>query len=416
MQNYPHKQGRYPNQAHVRVPEGTFELEYARDGFFSEEASHLYVTEPPSNWKRIEGDLKPRAVDCRTIVTADSENADALPTSLLSAAVWCGKKTLSFFLSKRQEAMPYIYKSIDGDEMYFVHDGYGRIETEFGVLEYEPGDYILMPRGCLYRVIPENHRTFMIICESISPYRIPDRGLLGPHAIFDKGVLRLPDFDAPREEWAQDEYEVRVKRLGYLTKFWYDFNPLASVAGWKGTLTPYILNVRDIRPISMLNNHVAPTANTTFQSDDVLVTTFAPRALGNAETLRVPFYHRNIDYDEFIFYYEGNFFSKAGIEPGMFTLHPAGLDHGPHPKAFERDRENMERLLAEGQEYAIGKSTAINFDTTHMLFSSSETIEAEWKGYHTSWYDQAQEMEAEGTVFGPNYSMSMDPYDVLEIA
>jgi len=187
--------------------------------------------------------------------------------------------------------------------------------------------------------------------------------------------------------------------MGRITKLWYDFNPLASVAGWKGTLVPYILNVRDIRPISMLNNHVVPTANTTFQSDDVLVTTFAPRALGDEETLRLPFYHRNIDYDEFIFYHEGNFFSKAGIEPGMFTLHPAGIDHGPHPKAFERDRLNMEQLKAQGQEFAIGKSTAINFDTTHMLFSSQETAEAEWPGYQTSWYDQAQEMEADGKPF-----------------
>jgi len=306
MQNYPHKQGRYPDQAHVRVPEGTFELEHARDGFFSEEVSHLYVTEPPSNWKRIEGELKPRAVDCRPMITADSQDARALPTQLLSAAVWCG---------------------------------------------------IVLPRGCLYRVIPENHHTFMIICESISPYKIPDRGLLGPHAIFDKGVLRLPDFHAPREKWDLDEYQV-----------------------WT-------------------NNHVVPTANTTFQSDDVLVTTFAPRALGDEETLRLPFYHRNIDYDEFIFYHEGNFFSKAGIEPGMFTLHPAGIDHGPHPKAFERDRLNMEQLKAQGQEFAIGKSTAINFDTTHMLFSSQETAEAEWPGYQTSWYDQAQEMEADGKPF-----------------
>ena len=153
----------------------------------------------------------------------------------------------------------------------------------------------------------------------------------------------------------------------------------------------------------MLNNHVIPTANTTFQSEDVVVTTFAPRALGNGETLRLPFYHRNIDYDEFIFYHEGNFFSKAGIEPGMFTLHPAGLDHGPHPKAFERDKANMEKLNAEGQDIAIGKSTAINFDTTHMLFGSAEMQAAEWEGYTTSWYDQAQEMKAEGNPFKPIY-------------
>ena len=403
MKNYPHKRGRYTNQAHVNVPLGTFEMEFAREGFFSEEVSHLYITKPASNWKRIEGDLRPRAVDCRKIETADSQDPNALPTQLITAAVWCGKKTVSVFLSKRQERMPYIYKTIDGDEIYFVHDGYGRIETEFGVLEYERGDYIVIPRGCQYRVIPENDKTFMLILESKAPFQIPDRGMLGPHAIFDKGVVRLPDFDAPHERWEEDEYEVRIKRLGRQTRVWYDFNPLTAVAGWKGNLVPYVLNVRDIRPISMLNNHVIPTANTTFQSEDVLVTTFAPRVLGNDETLRVPFYHRNIDYDEFIFYHEGNFFSKAGIEPGMFTLHPAGIDHGPHPIAFERDKANMERLKAAGQEYAIGKSTAINFDSIHALFGQNDYKGAELDHYATSWYMQEQEMLANDHVFGPNY-------------
>ena len=95
MKNYPHKRGRYTNQAHVNVPLGTFEMEFAREGFFSEEVSHLYVTKPSSNWKRIEGDLMPRAVDCRKIETADSQDANALPTQLITAAVWCGKKTMS---------------------------------------------------------------------------------------------------------------------------------------------------------------------------------------------------------------------------------------------------------------------------------------------------------------------------------
>lgn len=400
---FPHKNGRYTDQAHVNVPAGTFELEHGRDGFFSEQVSHLYLTEPPSHWKRVEGDLQPRAIDARRIETADSTNPNAVPTELMQAAVWCGKKTFSVFLSKRTEAMPYIYRSADGDEMYFVHDGYGRIETEYGVLEYERGDYIYLPRGTMYRVLPANDRTFMIINESRSPYQVPDRGLLGPHAIFDMGVLRLPDFYAPREAWRQDEYELRVKRLGRFTRVFYDFNPLTAVAGWKGTLTPYILNVRDIRPTSFVNYHTAPTANTTFQSEDVLVTTFAPnRALGDEHTLRVPFYHRNVDFDEFIFYHEGNFFSRAGIEPGMISLHPAGLDHGPHPAAFERDRLAMEEAKQRGT-VPMSKATAINLDTPHALFPTQTAIDAEMPGYNTSWYDQAAQMALDGKPFAPPF-------------
>lgn len=392
MRNYPIKRGIYTNQAHVRVPEGTYELEHAREGFLSEEVSHLYVKEAPSHWSRVEGDLQPRAVDARKMTPSDATNPNGVPVELMTAAVWCGKKTLSIFLSKRQQAMPYIYRTVDGDEMYFVHQGHGRIETEYGVLEYERGDYIYIPRGCLYRVIPKTTDTFMIITESRMPFSIPDRGLLGPHAIFDKGVVRLPEFDASREAWSQDEYEVRIKRLGRYSRVYFDYNPLTNVVGWKGTLTPYILNLRDIRPISALRNHIVPTANTTFQSEDAIITTFGPRALGDEETLRLPFYHRNIDYDEFIFYHEGNFFSRAGIEPGMFTLHPAGLDHGPHPIAWERDREAQEELKRTGQ-IAISKGKAINVDTTHQLFCSKAALDAQMNNYNTSWYEQAKAIE-----------------------
>ena len=391
MTNFPITRGRYAPQAHVRVPEGAYELEYAREGFMSEEATHLYVEEPPSHWNRVEGDMQPRAIDGRKITPPDATDPYGTPAELFQASVWCGKKTLTIFLSKRQEKMPFVYRTVDGDEMHFVHQGHGRIDTEFGVIEYERGDYIYIPRGSLYRVLPESSDTFMITTESRMAFEIPNRGLLGPHAIFDKGVLRLPDFDAPREKWDQDEYEVRIKRLGHFSKIFYDFNPLTNVVGWKGNLTPFVLNVRDIRPMSSLNNHVVPSANTTFESEDAIITTFAPRAIGDEETLRLPFYHRNVDYDEFIFYHDGNFFSRGGIEPGMMTLHPAGLDHGPHPVAWERDRKAQEEANRSGK-IRVAQETAINVDTTHALFCSQAAIEGEVKGYATSWYDQAKEI------------------------
>ena len=391
MPNFPVKKGVYTNQAHVNVPEGTYELEHGREGFASQEVSHLYVKEAPSHWSRVEGDLRPRAIDCNAIVPSDATEADGTPLELMQAAAWCGKKTLSMFLSKRTESMPYIHRSVDGDEMYFVHQGHGRIETEYGVLEYERGDYIIIPRGSLYRVIPETTDTFMLITESRTPFMIPERGILGPHALFDKGVLRQPDWDTPREHWRQDEYEVRIKRQGRYSKAFFDYNPLTNVQGWKGTLTPFILNVRDFRPLSSLRYHVTPTTGATFESEEVFVGTFAPRALGDENTLRLPFYHRNIDYDEFIFYHDGEFFSRGGIKEGMITLHPAGLDHGPHPVAWERDRAAIEKAKQNpGIKATYTSETAVALDTTHQLFCTQEALEAELPDYATSWYDQAK--------------------------
>src|SRR5439155_17522357 len=96
----------------------------------------------------------------------------------------------------------------------------------------------------------------------------------------------------------------------------------------------------DIRPVVSPRYHLPPSAHTTFVAPGFVVCTFAPRPMEeDPEALRLPFFHRNIDYDEVIFYHRGEFFSRAGIGEGMITFHPAGVHHGPQPKAVERSRE-----------------------------------------------------------------------------
>ena len=82
--------------------------------------------------------------------------------------------------------------------------------------------------------------------------------------------------------------------------------------------------------------HVPPSAHTTFVSDRFIVCTFCPRPIeSDPGALKVPFFHNNDDFDELIFYHKGEFFSRDNIHPGMLTLHPSGITHGPHPKAFQ---------------------------------------------------------------------------------
>jgi homogentisate 1,2-dioxygenase len=112
-----------------------------------------------------------------------------------------------------------------------------------------------------------------------------------------------------------------------------------DVVGWKGDLWVTKLNVRDFRPVMSPRYHLPPSVHVTFQAGGCLVSTFAPRPLEtDPDALRVPFYHRNMDYDEVLFYHEGQFFSRAGIQPGMLTLHPQGIHHGPQPNAVEASR------------------------------------------------------------------------------
>lgn len=324
------KKGTAPNQAHVGIPEGLHEEEHGRQGF-SGPASHLYHHHPPTAWSRIEGPLRPRAFACTGLSTSDYHSPDGQPTIVLQSADACVS------LSRRSVPMPHFVRNADGDELIFVHRGRGRWETDYGILNYEPGDYLVIPKGTTYRVhvdAPEAPGLFLIV-ETSAPVELPDRGPLGRHALFDPGVLVTPELAPPPEDAShRREWEVRIKRDGNYTRVFYPFYPM-DVAGWKGDLWVAKLNVRDFRPVTSPRYHLPPSVHMTFQAGGLLISTFAPRPLENDPTaLRVPFYHRNMDYDEALFYHQGDFFSRAGIQAGMLTLHPQGIHHGPQPQAI----------------------------------------------------------------------------------
>src|SRR5690242_452329 len=195
------KKGNAPNQAHVGVPEGLHEEEHGRQGF-SGPASHLYRRHPPTAWVRIDGPLRPRAFSCASL-HADDASPGGAPVEILRSA------DAAVFLSRRTDAMPYFVRNADGDELYFVHIGRGRFETDYGVLPYEPGDYVLIPKGTTYRVMAGSGPSLFLIVETPAPLEIPDRGLLGHHALFDLGVVSAPELADGMDDRGNGEWEVR---------------------------------------------------------------------------------------------------------------------------------------------------------------------------------------------------------------
>lgn len=362
------KKGNAPSQAHVGVPEGLYEEEHGRQGFTGP-ASHLYRRHPPTGWVRIDGPLRPRAFACAALPTPDQRSADARPVEILRSP------DVRVFLSRRADTMPYFVRNADGDEVQFIHAGRGRFETDYGVLPYEPGDYVVIPKGTTYRITVEAGPSLFLIAETPTPVELPERGLLGHHALFDRGVISAPDLvhdPVNREEGR--EWEVRIKREGEYTRVVYPFYPM-DVVGWKGDLWVAKLNVRDFRPVTSPRYHLPPTVHATFQAGGLLISTFAPRPLeSDPQALRVPFYHRNMDYDEVLFYHQGDFFSRAGIQPGMLTLHPQGIHHGPQPQAVEASRSK-----SHTDEVAIMLESRRPFAVLPEL----ETVEA--KEYANSW-------------------------------
>jgi homogentisate 1,2-dioxygenase len=361
----PYIRGLTTKQAHVSIPDGTVEEEYARNGF-SGNYAHLYRAHSPTGWTNIRGPLRPRAYDL-TRSTAHSDFIESRAPLLANDDV-----RLSFF--SLSSPMPYFFRNADGDDLFFVHAGQGRIETDFGPLSYEPGDYLLIPRGTVYRLDPRSASQFLLM-ESASEIRFPDRGMLGQHALFDPAVLRVPTPEPVAPAAEKQTYELRIKRCDEITSVEYPFHPIDTV-GWKGTLSVFQLNIRDIRPVLSDRYHLPPSAHSTLIGQNFVVCTFLPRPLenGDPEALKVPFYHSNIDFDEVLFYHSGQFFSREGIAPGMITFHPQGIHHGPQKKAVERSKEAQ-----------ATNEAAVMLDTRRPLKPTGAISGLEIQDYWRSW-------------------------------
>jgi homogentisate 1,2-dioxygenase len=360
-------------QAHVGLPPGTVEEEHGRSGFFGP-ASHLYRLHAPTDWLSVEGPAAHRAFDCRELTGRD----ELWPTLLL------GNHQVSIAFHRYDEGRSEFLRDADGDELFFVHAGEGTLGTEYGPLTYRPGDHLVVPRGTTYRFEPSSPTDLLVVEAAEGRFGLPDRGMLGRHALFDPAVIEVPE---PEPVDEAGEFVVVVKRQGHDTRITYPFHPF-DVVGWKGDVAPMRLNVDDFRPVTSARYHLPPSAHTTWVADGFVVCTFAPRPMEeDPEALRLPFFHRNIDYDEVIFYHRGEFFSRAGIDEGMLTWHPFGLHHGPQPAARRRDAEAAAAAAArpEGAPRRMADEVAIMIDTRHPLVPGEAAKDLELEGYVHSW-------------------------------
>lgn len=359
--------GPVSKQVHVDIPDGLYEEEYARNGFFGRTA-HLYRSAPPVGWTHIDGDLKPQAWHALELPGLNE------PDYLKGRIAFLANADITIAMSLLREAMPYYFRNADADELLFIHRGSGELETDFGPLQYEKGDYLVIPRGTVYRLNPAVE-TALLLIEAFSEISIPDRGMLGPHALFDRDVIKTPTPDPTLYLRRQGEWQLKIKHLNQITTVTYPFNPINTV-GWKGDLCVWQLNMRDIRPVMSERYHLPPSAHTTWIMRNAVVCSFLPRSLENGDpgAMKVPFYHSNIDFDEVLFYHEGEFFSRAGISPGMVTFHAQGIHHGPHPKA-----------IAAAKSKTHTNEKAVMIDTKNPLLMTAAAQSAAMADYWKSW-------------------------------
>ncbi|MDQ3563359.1 MAG: homogentisate 1,2-dioxygenase [Pseudomonadota bacterium] len=367
----PKSEGQSSRQAHADLPADTYERELGKEGFYGP-STQMYHRHPPTGWTEVQGPLRPRAFD-----TAKLDGFTPMPweaVRLLSNAF------LDLRIWRLQASMDSLARNADGDELLFVHAGSGELYCDYGHLAIREGDYLMLPRGTLWRLETTAPATLLMIEATGASYRLPDKGIAGQHAVFDPAVLDTPAIDeAFRAQRSEREWRVAVKRRGAVSRITYPFNPLDAV-GWHGTLVPVRLNWRDIRPLMSHRYHLPPSAHTTFLAERFVVCTFCPRPLeSDPGSLRVPFFHNNDDYDEVIFYHQGQFFSRDNIHPGMLTLHPSGITHGPHPKAFQAGQAHRRTETDE---------VALMIDARDAIEVAALPPGVEWPGYVDSWRER----------------------------
>ncbi len=362
-------QGDHSRQAHADMPAGTYEREISKEGFFGP-AAFIHHKRPPTGWVNFEGPLRPRAFDLNALNAAEP-SPWAAGKVLYNPAV-----EVRFW--KLSQPMPALARNADGDQLLFIHSGAGDLFCDYGHMTYRAGDYLYLPRGTMWRLSPTEPTAVLMIQATNTHFGLPDKGLLGGHALFDPAMLETPAIDAAFKAHQNEAGEVRVeiKKRGEVSTVTFPYNPLDAV-GWHGDLAPVRLNVADLRPVSSHRYHLPPSVHTTFLSDRFVVCTFAPRPFEtDPGALKVPFFHNNDDFDEVLFYHAGDFFSRDHIEAGMMTFHPSGFTHGPHPKAL---KNMLSQPKPATDEYAV------MIDTRDPLEVGEAAASVENPAYVDSW-------------------------------
>lgn len=275
----------------------------------------------------------------------------------------------------------YFFKNADADEMIFVHQGEGTLHTMYGNVDFQYGDYIIIPRGTVYQIKFSTKQNRLLLVESYSPIRTPKRyrnewGQLLEHSPFCERDFKLPYGMETHDE--KGDFKVLIKKRGLIYPYVYGTHPF-DVVGWDGYHYPYAFSIFNFEPITG-RIHMPPPIHQQFEGNNFVICSFVPRLYDyHPDAIPAPYHHSNIDSDELLYYVDGDFMSRNNIQKGQITLHPGGIPHGPHPGAIER---------------SIGKKEtgelAVMIDPFNPVKITEEALKLEVKDYYKSWMEKPQ--------------------------
>lgn len=380
------KLGKIPHKRHTtfKKPDGSLHYEqlFGTIGFDGM-SSLMYHLHRPTQVKEIGKamDLSPKIAVENNItskmlkgwdVKAQDDFLDARVRVLVNSDVHIG------LAAPKKSMTDYFYKNTDADELIFVHKGKGKLRTFLGNIDFDYGDYLVIPRGMIYQMEFESEDNRLLIVESFSPIYTPKRyrnyfGQLLEHSPFCERDIRTPSELETFDE--KGSFLIKIKKGNMLHQLSYASHPF-DVVGWDGYNYPYAFNIKDFEPITG-RVHQPPPVHQTFETNAFVICSFCPRLYDyHPEAIPAPYNHSNIDSDEVLYYVDGDFMSRSHVDKGFISLHPAGIPHGPHPGLYEKSVGQKETL-----------ELAVMIDTFKPLQVTEAALKLDDGTYWKSWLE-----------------------------
>jgi homogentisate 1,2-dioxygenase len=381
-----HHLGNIPQKRHTvfKSPKGNFYYEqlFGTEGF-SGHSSLSYHIHRPTQVKEIlkSYSVQPKIAIEKNIKSLLLKGFDIKPTAdfLESRKTVLLNSDCHIGLAAPTESLTnYFYKNADADELIFIHKGKGKLRTFLGNINFEYGDYLIIPRGMIYQIEFESSENRLFYVESFAPFYTPKRYKSSSGQLLEHSPFCERDFKLPTELETFDEkgdFIIKIKKEGMMHEVVYATHPF-DVVGWDGYNFPYGFSIHNFEPITG-RVHQPPPVHQTFETSTFVVCSFVPRLYDyHPQAVPAPYNHSNIDSDEVLYYVDGDFMSRNNIEQGHITLHPKGIPHGPAPGA-------MERSIGE----TVTQELAVMVDTFRPLMVAEAAMGIDDGKYYKSWVE-----------------------------
>lgn len=380
------RRGSLPKALHTQHRSDKGKLYYeehvSREGF-SDVFTSVYHVYPPTEVRKV-GEFKPHTL----AVAEDSPHRHHHYETFKFPAKgsWIsGRQPIVFnddvamFTACPKESTDVFYRNGGADEVLYIHRGSGLFESVYGRLGFGEGDYVVIPRGVTYRVRFDSGEQRLFIVESTGPVQVPNmfrnaHGQILDYAPYSERDFRVPEFQEAIDE--RGDFPLLLKLKGGFQHMTLAHHPF-DVVGWDGYYYPFVFNINDYMP-KVGKVHLPPPTHLTFTGPGYVLCSFVPRLFDfHEEAVPIPYAHSNVDSDEIIYYCDGDFMSRKGIEVGSITFHPQGIPHGPQPGLTEAS------LGAKRTD-----ELAVMVDTFRPLKAAQAAMDVDDAKYPYSWLEE----------------------------